>query len=207
MSFRLDNFWRRKVVEILHSFNPEHILDVATGTADLAIAVAKAFPHSKITGIDFAEKMLDHGRVKINNQNLQNQIELKSGDAENLEFDDNTFDAVTISFGVRNFENLDKGLSEMKRVLKPEKYLIILEFSLPTDKMCRWFYLLYFAHIVPFLGMLISKNKYAYHYLPSSVKNFPYGDNFVKILLNSGFKNISQKVLNKGICTIYTCEK
>jgi len=207
MSFRMDNYWRKKVVEIIRKDNPSHILDVATGTADLAIAIAKGIPDCKITGIDIADKMLDYGRKKIDLQHLNHQIELFSGDAEEIEFNDNTFDAISISFGVRNFENLEKGLSEMKRVLKSGKKLVILEFSLPQKSVAKWLYLLYFAQIVPFIGKFISKNNYAYYYLPNSVRNFPYGDEFVNILLNLGFKSVEQTVLNKGICTIYACEK
>jgi len=207
MSLNLDHHWRKVLVKGIKVVNPDNILDVATGTADLSIAIAKELPQVKITGVDIAEKMLEQGREKIKKNGFSNRINLLTGDAENLEFDNNLFDVVVISFGVRNFENLEQGLKEMKRVLKQGGVLTILEFSIPENFAFRWIYLFYFKHIVPFMGRLVSGNSFAYKYLPVSVGNFPYGKKFVEILVNLGFSKVSQKRLNLGICTIYSCIK
>jgi len=206
LSLGIDRYWRRKAIAQLKHKNPQIILDIATGTADLALEAVKLNP-VKIFGIDISEDMLKIGRTKIKNKNLQEKIELLEGDSEKLIFTDNKFDAVTVAFGVRNFEDLRKGLMEMNRVLKPEGMTVILEFSRPTNKMFRWMYDFYSSRITPKIGQMISKDKAAYSYLHESVKAFPYGSEFCSIMKESGFKDIHYKTLTFGIATIYTATK
>ncbi len=202
LSLGIDKGWRNKVVRILNTNKPKKILDIATGTGDLSFAMLKLKPE-KITGIDLSEKMLDVGRKKIAKKNQGKKIEFFQGDSENLNFLDNSFDAVTCAFGVRNFENLDLGLSEMYRVLKKDSKVVILEFSQPKNKFVSGMYNLYFKKILPFIGNSISKDKNAYTYLPDSVSNFSYGNNFLNHLSKSGFKNTNFKTLTFGIASIY----
>ncbi|MFN8284716.1 MAG: bifunctional demethylmenaquinone methyltransferase/2-methoxy-6-polyprenyl-1,4-benzoquinol methylase UbiE [Chitinophagales bacterium] len=202
-SLGIDKLWRRKLVKLIGKSKPKQILDVATGTADLAIAEAKLNPE-KITGVDISEKMLAVGREKIKNYP---NIELQIGDSENLQFDDNSFDAVSVSFGVRNFENVTKGLTEMKRVLKPDGKVFVLEFSKPKNWFIQKIYFFYFCTVLPFIGKIVSKDASAYTYLPESVKLFPDGEKFVELLQNVGFKNIECKTLTFGISTIYIAKK
>lgn len=202
-SLGIDKLWRRKLVKLIGKSKPKQILDVATGTADLAIAEAKLNPE-KITGVDISEKMLAVGREKIKNYP---NIELHIGDSENLQFDDNSFDAVSVSFGVRNFENVTKGLTEMKRVLKPDGKVFVLEFSKPKNWFIQKIYFFYFCTVLPFIGKIVSKDASAYTYLPESVKLFPDGEKFVELLQNVGFKNIECKTLTFGISTIYIAKK
>ncbi|MFC2114049.1 bifunctional demethylmenaquinone methyltransferase/2-methoxy-6-polyprenyl-1,4-benzoquinol methylase UbiE [Bacteroidota bacterium] len=204
LSLGIDISWRKKAIVILNQDKPKRILDVATGTADLAIQEAKSIKPDKIIGVDISDNMLEVGRIKVFRQGLQDIIDLQSGDSENLNFEDNFFDAVSVSFGVRNFENLEKGLGEMLRVLRKGGRLMILEFSLPRNKFVKWIYLFYFSRIVPFLGKLIAGNSRAYQYLPDSVNQFPYGDEFIGILKNTGFRETKAVELSFGICTIYT---
>lgn len=207
LSFRLDYHWRNKLVQQLKKDHPHKILDAATGTADLAIAIARACPDAEIIGIDISEKMLEFGKKKVNHFQLSENILLKTDDAENLHFPDNEFDAVTIAFGVRNFEHLESGLSELKRVLKPNGKLFILEFSIPGNFFFRQFYLTYFKLLVPIFGSIFTRNRFAYRYLQGSVAEFPYGEQFVEILRNLNFQNIHFQTLSCGICTIYICSK
>lgn len=202
-SLGIDKLWRRKLVKLIGQTQPKKILDVATGTADLAIAETKLNPE-KIIGIDISEKMLDVGRNKIKNYP---NIELQLGDSENLQFEENYFDAVSVSFGVRNFENVTKGLTEMKRVLKPEGKIFILEFSKPKNWFIQKIYYFYFCTVLPFIGKIVSKDASAYSYLPESVKLFPDGEKFVALMHNVGFKNIECKPLTFGISTIYIAKK
>ena len=202
-SLGIDKLWRRKLVKLIGLSNPKKILDVATGTADLAIAETKLNPE-KIIGIDISEKMLNVGREKTKKHPT---IELQLGDSENLQFDDNTFDAVSVSFGVRNFENVIAGLTEMKRVLKPEGKVFILEFSKPGNWFIQKIYYFYFCTVLPFIGKIVSKDASAYTYLPESVKIFPDGEKFVALMQNVGFKNIECKPLTFGISTIYIAKK
>ncbi|MCX6352807.1 MAG: bifunctional demethylmenaquinone methyltransferase/2-methoxy-6-polyprenyl-1,4-benzoquinol methylase UbiE [Bacteroidetes bacterium] len=206
LSMGIDRGWRKKVVSILRRENSKTILDVATGTGDLAIAIAK-LPDVKITGVDISEGMLTVGRKKIENKNLQKIITLSWGDSENLDFADNSFDAITVAFGVRNFENLEKGLAEMYRVLKPDGIAIVLEFSQPQNFIFKNIYYLYFNFVLPNIGKLVSKNINAYSYLPKSVKEFPFGEKFVGILNKQNFKETSCTPLTFGICSIYTGRK
>jgi len=206
LSVGIDKLWRRKVINILRPHKPKLILDVATGTADLALALNKLNP-DKIIGIDIAEKMLEIGRTKIKNKNLPDKIELLKGDSEEIQFQDNFFDAVTVAFGVRNFENLDKGLSEIFRVTKKGGIVTVLEFSKPTVFPVKQFYSFYFNFILPAVGKLFSGDQRAYKYLPESVRVFPVGKEFEKRLQSAGFKKTSCKRLSFGIASIYIAEK
>jgi demethylmenaquinone methyltransferase/2-methoxy-6-polyprenyl-1,4-benzoquinol methylase len=200
-----DLYWRKKAIRELASVQPESILDVATGTADMAIMMTKYLSPKQIIGIDISEGMLGLGRKKIANLKLQDKILLQAGDSEAINFPDNTFDAITVAFGVRNFENLEKGMKEMKRVLKSGGKLVVLEFSKPKQglfgKLCRF----YMGFIAPGLVQLFSK-KQAYQYLNKSVQAFPEGDAFINIMREAGFHQTYYKPLSLGICTIYVGE-
>lgn len=206
LSFGIDKFWRRKLIRLLSGKNPRTILDVATGTGDLAIALTALQPQM-ITGIDISEKMLEIAREKVVRREFDKIISLKSGDAENIPFPDNSFDAVTVAFGVRNYENLLKGLMEMNRVLKDGGTMMILEFSQPEKKLLSFLYRIYSRVVIPFTGELLSKNNTAYRYLPKSVAAFPSGEKFLEILREAGLKNCRHISLTGGIASIYTCNK
>jgi len=206
LSLGIDVGWRKKVVKIIGKQNPDSILDIATGTGDLAIMLAD-LNVSEIVGLDLSEGMLAVGREKVKAKNLSKVIAMVQGDSENLPFDDNRFDAITVSFGVRNFENLTKGLSEILRVLKPQGKLVILEFSKPESFIMKYLYGFYSSVILPFLGKLISKDRSAYTYLPESVAAFPYGKAFNQILKNVGFNAIENQPVSFGIATIYSASK
>jgi demethylmenaquinone methyltransferase/2-methoxy-6-polyprenyl-1,4-benzoquinol methylase len=206
LSMGIDKSWRKKAIKILSYRNFDSLLDVATGTGDLAIEASK-IAQAKIVGIDISEKMLAIGREKIQKKGLANRIKLELGDSENLKFDDNCFDAITVAFGVRNFENLQIGLSEMYRVLKPGGIAVILEFSKPKSFPFKQVYHLYFRFILPVIGRAISKDRSAYNYLPESVKNFPDGENFINIFKEVGFNKCNAKELSFGIASIYIGEK
>lgn len=207
LSLNIDKVWRRKTAKVVAKNHPKTILDLATGTADLAIALAKRNPQAKIIGMDISEKMMEIGKAKIAKQGLENQIEVRFGDAAKLPFEDNSFDAVTVAFGVRNFENLDKGLSEISRVLKPNGHAVILEFSLPKRFPFKQLYHLYFKHILPRIGKWVSKDRSAYSYLPASVEKFPRPDRFLQILSDNGLKNNKKKAFSWGIATLYVAQK
>ena len=206
LSLGIDKLWRRTAIGFLKPLQPRHILDVATGTGDFAIQALSLKPE-KITGIDISEGMLAMGRKKLVKLNLSDKIELLRGDSENLLFPDNTFDAATVGFGVRNFEDLEKGLSEIRRVLRPGAMLVILEFSRPRRFPMRQLYNFYFKNILPGLGRLISNDKSAYTYLPESVAVFPDGTDFENILKKVGFKETACKPLTFGISSVYTARK
>lgn len=206
LSLGIDIRWRKQAVKLLKVHNPEYILDVATGTGDFAIAAIESGA-KKITGVDISDQMLAVGRAKISKLKLTDKIELLSGDSENLTFQDNLFDAVIVSFGVRNFENLEKGMSEILRVLKPGGLLIVLEFSKPSGYLFKHIYNFYFRFILPPVGKMISKDTAAYKYLPDSVNAFPYGKAFTDILDKIGFKNTQCKELTFGVSSIYTGKK
>jgi demethylmenaquinone methyltransferase/2-methoxy-6-polyprenyl-1,4-benzoquinol methylase len=206
LSAGIDIYWRRKAIDLLVSRKPAHILDIATGTGDLALEAVRLAPR-KITGIDISEGMLRIGREKVKQKNLSHLIELHEGDSENIAYPDNHFDAVTVAFGVRNFENLALGLAEMHRVLKPGGQVVILEFSKPRAFPLKQGYNVYFKHILPLFGKLISKDKAAYTYLPESVQAFPDGKDFIRIFEQAGFKEPKWHSLTFGISSIYTGSK
>jgi demethylmenaquinone methyltransferase/2-methoxy-6-polyprenyl-1,4-benzoquinol methylase len=207
LSAGIDVGWRKKAIRQLVSIHPKNILDVATGTADFALTSYKILRPEKITGIDISDGMLEIGRKKIEKYGLQSYIELLNGDSEAIFFKDNSFDAVTVAFGVRNFENLGKGLSEIYRVLKPGGKLIVLECSKPSLPVIKNMYNFYMKFITPKVGKLISKNNDAYQYLNNSVQQFPEKKTFIHILNQSGYRHSFYKTLSLGICTIYCGEK
>ena len=206
LSLGIDILWRKRAVRLLKNHQPKLILDIATGTGDFAIEALSLNPE-KIIGVDISEGMLSVGREKLIKKNLTDKIELLSGDSEVLPFEDNFFDAVIVSFGVRNFENLEKGLSDMLRVLKPGGKVVILEFSKPKSFPFKQVYQFYFQWILPKIGKLISKNHAAYTYLPDSVEAFPDGDDFLNILDKIGFQKNQCTPLTLGISSIYSGSK
>lgn len=205
LSMKIDVLWRNTLVNWLKKDQPKLVLDVATGTGDLAIAVQKG-THADVVGLDLSQQMLNVGIDKIRKQNLDGKISMQKGDAEQLPFEDNKFDGVTVAFGVRNFENLEKGLSELRRVVKDNKSIYILEFS-KVEGFLGPFYMFYFKNILPAIGKLVSKDNRAYTYLPDSVNAFPFGEKMKNILLNTGFKTVEYKKLSLGIATIYKATK
>lgn len=207
LSFGIDVGWRKKAIKQLQKLAPQRVLDVATGTGDVAILTYKLLKSKKIIGIDISERMLELGRQKIEKHSLQNHVELLKGDSETISFSDNSFDAVTVAFGVRNFEDLEKGLMEIKRVMRSGGKLVILECSRPTLPVIKNIYNFYLNKIAPKIGTIISKNKNAYQYLNDSVQNFPERKLFIDILNKLGYKNTSCKTLSLGICSIYCGEK
>ncbi len=206
ISLGTDQGWRRKVLRMVSETNPSSILDIATGTGDMAIYLSKTNAE-KIVGLDLSQGMLDVGIEKIKALKLDHQIEMVLGDSENLPFDDNSFDAITVGFGIRNFEDLEKGLSEILRVLKPNGIFIILETSVPTKFPFKQGYNFYTKSIVPFMGKLFSKDQKAYAYLSESAKNFPFGEELNNILKKIGFKNVKHLPQTMGVATIYTSSK
>lgn len=207
LSLNIDKSWRRKAVKTIAIRHPEQILDLATGTADLALQLAKSLPEAHITGLDFSAKMLEIGKEKVEKQGLENSIQLQQGDAAHLSFASGTFDAVTIAFGARNFEDLPNSLKEIHRVMKPNAQLCILEFSMPKAFPIKQAYLFYFKHILPKIGSWISKDESAYNYLPASVQNFPSPDTFINILREKGFQQVEKRSLSFGIATLYSAFK
>ncbi|GAB4399420.1 MAG: bifunctional demethylmenaquinone methyltransferase/2-methoxy-6-polyprenyl-1,4-benzoquinol methylase UbiE [Microscillaceae bacterium] len=206
LSLGIDIWWRQQAIRQLRNSTPRRILDVATGTADFAIASLRLRPE-KVVGVDISEGMLAFGREKLRRRGLHTQIELQTGDSENLNFTDNYFDAVIVSFGVRNFENLEQGLANIYRVLKPGGDLLVLEFSRPRQAPFRQLYNFYFKQVLPWLGRNISKDPAAYTYLPESVSAFPDGPDFVKILEKIGFCDTQCRPLTFGISSIYQGRK
>lgn len=203
LSAGIDIRWRKKAIKQIAALQPKKILDVATGTADVAIMASGMLKPEKIIGIDISDGMLKVGRQKVAKAGLKEIIELLNGDSETISFKDNTFDAVTVAFGVRNFQHLEKGLSEILRVLKPGGKLVVLEFSKPKMPGVKSIYDLYMKVITPNLGKLFSKNRNAYKYLDASIQKFPEGKNFTQILDNLGYLNTYCKPLSLGICSIY----
>lgn len=206
LSFGTHKGWRRKCVKKLKTLQPKQILDVATGTGDFAIACAELNP-DKITGIDISEGMMKFGREKLKKLSLDKLIELQLGDAETVSFLDNSFDAIVVGFGVRNFENLETGLTNLYRVLKPGGKIVILEFSYPRNFPIKQLYNFYFTYWTPFIGKLFSKDIRAYSYLQESVKAFPNNENFVAVMNKCGFKNSSFQTLSFGVAAIYEAGK
>ena len=206
ISLGIDIKWRKKVVEIVGKDNPKQILDIATGTGDLALMMSKLAPE-RIVGLDISEGMLEVGKQKIAKASLSDKIEMIVGDSEEMPFSDHTFDAITVSFGVRNFANLDKGIKEIARVLKPTGVLVILETSNPTKFPFKQGYKLYTNLFLPIVGKLFSKDKVAYSYLSESANSFPFGRAFNNILEKNGFKHTENKPVTFGVATIYTARK
>jgi demethylmenaquinone methyltransferase/2-methoxy-6-polyprenyl-1,4-benzoquinol methylase len=204
LSAGIDKGWRKKAIRELGSVKPKTILDVATGTADMPVMMMKIFSPERIVGIDISERMLDLGRQKIAKAGLQQFISLQKGDAEEIAFPDSSFDGITVSFGVRNFQSLEKGISEMHRVLKPGGKLVILEFSRPGKGFFLPFYAIYLRFIAPRIARIFSGNGEAYKYLNDSVNAFPEGTVFTGILDKAGYKNTRSRKLSMGICTLYT---
>lgn len=206
LSMGIDKRWRKKAVKIISKKNPKEILDIATGTGDFAIESLKLDPKA-ITGVDISNGMLEKGKEKIIKKGYDKVITLQYGDSENLPFDDNSFDAITVGFGVRNFENLEKGLSEMLRVLRPGGIAAILEFSKPKKFPVKQSFNFYSKHVLPKVGNAISKDSSAYTYLPESVDAFPEGQAFLDILTEVGYSTLGKKEVSGGIATIYTGQK
>ena len=205
LSLGMDYVWRKKAIKKILN-NPKEILDIATGTADFAISAAK-HTQANITGIDISDQMIYVGNKKIKQKKLHNRIKLSIEDSEKLPFNDNSYDAITAGFGVRNFENLEKGLSEIYRVVKKNGYVVILEPSTPKAFPLKQIFSIYFQKILPFIGSLVSKDKSAYSYLPNSVKSFPDGDDFLKILNKHGFSKANYYPLSFGIVSLYVAIK
>ncbi|MBB3186512.1 bifunctional demethylmenaquinone methyltransferase/2-methoxy-6-polyprenyl-1,4-benzoquinol methylase UbiE [Microbacter margulisiae] len=203
LTFGIDIWWRRKAIQLISKKKGAVMLDIATGTADLAIALVKYRNPFQVIGVDVSEGMLEFGKQKIQELELTEQIILQQENGEALSFPDNSFDAVTIGFGIRNFEHPDKGLAEMFRVLKPDGELVILEFSRPNNPVLSHIFDLYFCYVLPHIGKIFSKHKTAYTYLPESVKQFPYGKNFEKMMQQAGFSKTLFRPLTLGIVTIY----
>jgi demethylmenaquinone methyltransferase/2-methoxy-6-polyprenyl-1,4-benzoquinol methylase len=207
LSAGIDRIWRRKAIAVFQKHKPRLMLDVATGTADMAIQAARTLQPERIVGIDISPKMLEIGRQKIEKLNLGTKIELHSGDSETINFADGTFDAVMVAFGVRNFEHLEKGLSEILRVMKPGAQLVVLEFSKPRFPGIRQLYNLYMGFMAPQIARMFKQNKKAYQYLNESAQAFPDGQQFVDILKTAGYIHTSYKPLSLGICCIYVGRK
>jgi demethylmenaquinone methyltransferase/2-methoxy-6-polyprenyl-1,4-benzoquinol methylase len=202
LSGGVDFYWRRKALKHLVTLQPKKILDVATGTADFAIATMRLQPEN-VVGVDIAEEMLKIGREKIAQRKLANIITLRSGEAENLPFEAGTFDAAVVAFGARNFENLEKGLQEMRRVLRSGGKIVVLEFSRPRIFPFKQIYFFYFTTILPLIGRVVSRHEEAYTYLPDTVMSFPDGEAFMGVLHSVGFTNVSEERLTFGIATVY----
>ncbi len=207
LTLRIDVLWRKKAIKLLKKNNPKSILDIATGTADMAIMASKILSPDHIIGMDISEEMLRIGQKKVDKKKLSDRITLEIGDSENLKYSDDQFYTVMAAFGVRNFENLEKGLTEMHRVLAENGTCMILEFSNPTIFPIKQIFNIYFKYILPVIGKLTSKDPKAYKYLYESVQVFPDYEDFTSILKKIGFKETSYKPLNFGICTIYLSKK
>ncbi|TJZ62759.1 bifunctional demethylmenaquinone methyltransferase/2-methoxy-6-polyprenyl-1,4-benzoquinol methylase UbiE [Sphingobacterium olei] len=207
MTMGIDTIWRKKAIRSLKDIQPQLMLDVATGTGDFAIESIRILNPKKIIGVDISQGMLEVAQEKIKKKGLQTQFEVQLGDSEKLQFEDNTFDAVTVAFGVRNFENLEQGLADIYRVLKPGGKAVVLELSNPTAFPVKQLYHFYFHKLTPALGKLISKDASAYSYLPESVAKFPDGEQFAKITGKVGFKKTKVRPQTFGLCTIYEATK
>ena len=203
LSFGIDKLWRKKAVKMLKELKPERILDIATGTGDFALSSMRLKP-KEIIGVDISEGMLDVAKAKMKKKELDHIIKVQLGDSENLPFEDDHFDAVTVGFGVRNYENLEKGLTDMLRVLRPGGKAVILEFSNPKKFPVKQLFGFYSKKIIPFFGRKISKDARAYTYLPESVAVFPEGAEFINIMKSIGYKNVQSTLVSGGIATIYS---
>jgi len=207
LSAGMDKKWRKTAIGMLNAPPMAKVLDVATGTGDLAFEIARQYHDAEITGLDLAEKMLVVARKKSEKRGLSDRVQFAQGDSELLPFDDSSFHSVSVAFGVRNFSDLRRGMSEIYRVMKPDGRLVVLEFTKPRSFPFKQLFQVYFKHILPRVGSFGSGDKRAYHYLYESVQAFPDYDRFTAVLSNNGFKNAAYKVLSLGICAIYTAEK
>ena len=208
MSLNIDRVWRRRVMRIVRRAKAHKIMDVATGTGDLAIAMAKRVDRTQILGVDLSEEMLAVARRKVEKQGLEERMMLAKGDAENLDMvTSESIDAATVAFGVRNFENIERGLSEIYRTLKPGGKLVVLEFSMPKNRLIRWVYSQYAHRLLPRIGGMISKDKQAYTYLPDSVEEFPAPERFAEMLRSVGFTRVKTRSQSFGIAYIYDATK
>jgi demethylmenaquinone methyltransferase/2-methoxy-6-polyprenyl-1,4-benzoquinol methylase len=207
LSAGIDQSWRRKTLREIRATGALKLLDVATGTADLALALAKGIPGSRVVGVDISAGMLEVGRSKVRARDLEGRVRLDLGDGEQLPYEESSFGAVTVAFGVRNFENLEQGLRDMRRVLEPGGTLAVLEFSQPTAWPLRSLYLFYFKNILPRIGRMVSKDASAYTYLPNSVQAFPYGEAFAAKLREAGFQSVRVRPLTFGIASLYLAIK
>jgi demethylmenaquinone methyltransferase/2-methoxy-6-polyprenyl-1,4-benzoquinol methylase len=203
LSLGIDKIWRKKAIRILGEVAPKKILDIATGTGDFAIAALKLNP-DEVIGVDISQGMLDVGKVKMKKKGVDDIIKMHIGDSEELPFETNYFDGLTVGFGVRNYQNLEKGLTDMLRVLKPEGKAVILEFSKPKKFPIKQLFGFYSKYMIPFFGKFISKDKRAYEYLPESVAAFPEGQDFIDIMKKVGYKDIKSQLVSGGIATIYS---
>lgn len=207
LSLNIDKHWRNDAIDRLAKTNPTLVLDEACGTGDFSILIAKKCPEAKVVGVDISEGMMEIGRQKVSAEGLSDRITMHVDDATQLQLEDNSVDAITVAFGVRNYEQLQKGLNEMCRVIRPEGHTFILELSVPQNKILLWGYKLYFLHILPWIGGLISGNKEAYKYLPASVLNFPKPDAFLAMMKEAGFSECKQKAYTLGLCRLYIGKK
>ena len=206
LSFGIDKIWRRKAIRLITGCSPSTILDVATGTGDFAVAALKSGAQ-KVTGIDISREMIAVGKEKIRKMGLEDRITLMTGDSEAIQFPDHSFDVATVAFGVRNFENLSRGLSELHRVIRKGGTLCVLEFSNPRQPVVKFGYRIYSRYLMPWFGRLVSGDKSAYTYLPESVEEFPDGDKFITFMKDSGFSEIREYRLTFGVATIYLGKK
>ena len=206
ISFGIDVKWRKKVIRIIKDANPKQVLDIATGTGDLIISLAES-QAERLVGLDISDGMLEIGRQKISKRALSDRIEMVQGDSEAIPFEDNSFDAITVAFGVRNFEHLEKGLSEIYRVLKPGGVFVVLETAIPTKTPYKQGYMIYSKYVLPVIGRLFSKDPKAYTYLCESASVFPFGEQFNNILRKIGFKDVKDLPQTFGVASIYTTSK
>lgn len=207
MSFGTDKSWRRKAVAIVAADAPRHIVDIATGTGDLAIALARKIPGARVTGIDLSPGMVEIGVHKVADARLDDRVRLITGDCLDMPLPDNSADAITVAYGVRNFEHLDRGYAEMLRVLRPGGLLCVVELSTPVNPLVRPFYRLYTGTLIPALGRIVSKDTRAYSYLPESIAAVPQGDEMLALIRSAGFTDTAFRRLTFGVCTIYTARK
>ena len=207
MTFGVDKLWRRRAVNIVTKDKPSRIIDIATGTGDLAIAMARKMPAAEITGIDLSEGMVEIGRRKVAEAGLSERVSLTTGDCLAMPFEEGSADAITVAYGVRNFEHLDRGYSEMLRVLRPGGLLCVVELSTPVNPLVKPFYQLYTKGIIPVVGRMVSKDSRAYSYLPESIAAVPQGDDMLRLISDAGFTDASFRRLTFGVCTIYTARR
>lgn len=207
LSFGIDRLWRRKIIKIIGNNKIENAIDLATGTGDMAILLGKNDNIQKVTGLDLSKEMIAIGNKKIEKKNLDSKVRLKIGNGMDIPLDDATADLVTITFGIRNFGDFEKGLKEMHRILNKNGRCIIMEFSLPQNKIVKAFYLFYFRNVLPFIGNIISRDRMAYTYLNKTVEEFPYGNDFANKMKLAGFKKVNIYPLTLGIASIYEAKK